>query len=237
MSKKKQVVQKYFDQTGTYLNDNMVIGLRKNLIINNLSKIENKEIIDIGCGNGEITLPYIEKNKVTFLDLSNNMLDIVRKRISDKYLNNAEIINQDFSSFHPGKKYDYLFLIGVLAHVESISKTISKLSELSNNDGIIILQYTNSKNLISLMLRITGYLKMLLSKSYGYKINYLSSREAEKILNTLELKCYKKLSYWPALPGFILMPKKVRLYFYLKILNSKILSSLGGEKILFIKPI
>jgi len=236
MDDKYQNVQKYFNQTDTYLNNNLVISLRSKLIVNNLPEIENKEIIDIGCGNGEITLPFIYNNKITFLDISINMLDLVLKKIPSGYLKNAELVNKDFGSFNTEKKYDYLFLIGVLAHVESISKTISKLSELSKDDGNIILQYTNSYNIISIILRITGSFKKIMGIKYGYKINLISTIELNKILSIYNLECIKRISYWPALPGFKLIPKCIRKYFYFKILNGNILHALGGEKILVIKP-
>jgi 2-polyprenyl-3-methyl-5-hydroxy-6-metoxy-1,4-benzoquinol methylase len=235
MPDRKHFIENYFDNTNIYLNDNLVIDLRAKLILNNLPKIENKEIIDIGCGNGEISLPYLENNKITFLDLSDNMLELVRKRIPQESFGNAELIKLDFENYPYNKKFDFLFLLGVLAHVQSVSNTISKIADLTKNDGIIILQYTNSKNIISLVLRIIGYLKMLMGQKYGYKINFFSTGELTKILNFHELKWYNKISYWPALPGFKLIPKGVRKYFYYKVLNGKILHSLGGENILFIK--
>jgi 2-polyprenyl-3-methyl-5-hydroxy-6-metoxy-1,4-benzoquinol methylase len=235
MPDKKQLVEGYFNKTDGYLNDNLVIGLRSKLIVNSLPKIENKDILDIGCGNGEITLTYIKNNKITFLDLSCNMLDLVRSRILNEYYNNAEFVNAEFGAYAYDKKFDYIFLIGVLAHVESIDETISKLSVLLKHDGDVIIQYTNSRNIISGILRMIGYFKSAFNKRYGYKINFFSTKEIISILNQYGLKCYNKISYWPALPGFKLIPKGIRGKFYYKILNSSFLHSLGGEKILFIK--
>ena len=234
MQDKIQFVKEYFDHTDTYITDNLVIGLRSKLLLKALPKIENKEILDIGCGNGENTLQFIENNKITYLDISNNMLDIVRRRITEKHLFNAEFINLDFESFNPHKKYDFLFLIGVLAHIDSIRKTFSQLSELSKDDGIIILQYTDPKNLISILIRIIGFLKMIVGKKHGYKINYYSTGEIHKNLDVYGLKSFKKVSFWPALPGFKLLPVHIRKFIYYEFLNSRMLQPLGGEIILFV---
>lgn len=234
MQLKQRAVKRYFDHTDAYITDNLVIRLRTKILEKFLSKLDNKEILDIGCGNGEITLPYILFNKITFLDISDSMLELVRRRIPECALDNAEIINCDFESFNPDKKYDYLIMLGVLAHVDSIDNTILKLSELRKDNSIIVLQYTNSRNLISIFLRIIAYLKGGYFKKYGYKMNYSSSNDLYKVLNKYRLKCYNRISYWPALPGFKLLPRGIREYLYLKILNSNMLQFLGGEKILFI---
>ena len=43
------------------------------------------------------------------------------------------------------------------------------------------------------------------------------------------------VSYWPSLPGFRLLPLSIRKIVYFKLLNGRLLRSLGGEILLFIK--
>lgn len=234
MQDKLQRVKKHFDKTENYIDDNLVISIRVNLIRENLPFLRNVMILDIGCGNGEVTLPFLKYNDITFLDISKNMLDIVRKKIPDELIGNAEIINQNFESYFPGRKYDYIFLIGVLAHVESTLDTIKKITELIKNDGSIVLQYTNSGNIVAILIRIAGYFKKLFTTQYDYKINYFSDKAIRNILNNYNLTILKEISYWPAFPGFRYVPLGIRTFFYAKILNGPLLRHLGGERILIV---
>ena len=113
-------VKNFFDETDNYLKNNIGIELRSKLIKKELPDLKDKIILDIGCGNGDLTLPYIEDNKITFLDLSDKMLEIVHSKIPAGYYQYAEFINVDLDSFELTKKYDYVFMIGVLAHVNSV---------------------------------------------------------------------------------------------------------------------
>ena len=235
MQTRTQKVKEYFKETDNYIKNNLVIVLRTILIKRNLPDLKNKSILDIGCGNGELSIPYISKNKISFLDLSDNMLNLVRKQIATEYLVNATFIKQDILKFIHTEVYDYLFILGVLAHTESIDMTFLKLVELMNDEGILIMQYTNSQNFISLILRVIGKLKSISGGKYGYKINYTSSKRIRMELEKHKLVIYKKINYWPALPGFKLIPNKLRRYIYFNLLNSSFLQPVGGEVLLFIK--
>ncbi len=237
MQTRSRRVKNYFDQTDNYLKNKFGIASRSSLINRNLPELKNKIILDIGCGNGEVTLPYIENNKITFLDLSDKMLDIVRSRIPQEYHQNAEFVNIDLDSFNYVKKYDYLFLIGVLAHVNSVEMTISKVSQLLDCDGTLIIQFTNSNNIISLIVKLLGEIKKMFGKSLNYKVNSNSFRVIRKELRKNKLEYFKKVNYWPSLPGFSLIPNRVRGFVQSKILNSKLIQPLGGEILLFVSNV
>jgi ubiquinone/menaquinone biosynthesis C-methylase UbiE len=85
----------YFDNTDIYLRLNPVIKLRKKIIQEILVDQKNMQIIDIGCGNGELTKDFLCSNQVTFLDISNNMLTQAKKNIDAGYIKNATFINSD----------------------------------------------------------------------------------------------------------------------------------------------
>ncbi len=63
-----------------------------------VSKIRIEEgdtVLDIGCGNGAITIPLAKKAKsVTALDISVNMLNILQEKAAAEKLTNIEIINK-----------------------------------------------------------------------------------------------------------------------------------------------
>jgi ubiquinone/menaquinone biosynthesis C-methylase UbiE len=237
MENKTEIVKEYFNETDTYLKDNLEIPLRCTLIQKTFPNPENKSILDMGCGNGDITLPYIKNNKITFVDLSDKMLDIVRSKIPAEYAGQAEFQNIDLDKFGVTKKYDHVFMIGVLAHVNSLSAAFSRLAGLMGGEGTLIIQFTNRKNFASFMMRVIFKIKRIFGKGREYKMNYTSVRDITRELEKNKLKHYHKAVYWSSFPGFGLLPKGMRKFIFYKVLNSRLLRPLGGEVILFITAV
>ena len=71
-------VKEYFDKTDDYIKANPVIQVRKKIIGEIVGELKGKQIIDIGCGNGELTREFIYNNRITFLDISEKMLELAR---------------------------------------------------------------------------------------------------------------------------------------------------------------
>jgi ubiquinone/menaquinone biosynthesis C-methylase UbiE len=234
MQTRTEIVKEYFNETDIYLKDNLEIPLRCRLIQKTFPDPENKNILDIGCGNGDITLPYIKKNKITFVDLSDKMLEIVRSKIPAAYSGQAEFLNIDLDKFGATKKYDHVFMIGVLAHVNSLPAAFSRLAGLVDKEGTLIIQFTNRKNFSSFMMRVIFKIKRMFGKGREYKMNKMSVRDITRELDKNRLEYYHKAVYWSSLPGFGLLPKGFRKFIYYKVLNSRLLRPLGGEVILFI---
>ncbi|MEP7165227.1 MAG: methyltransferase domain-containing protein [Ferruginibacter sp.] len=235
MEPRIEKVKDYFNETDNYLKDNLEITLRSKLIKENLPEPKAKTIIDIGCGNGDLTLPFIKDNKITFVDLSDKMLDIVRSKVPVGYSQNAEFLNVDLDKFPITKKFDTVFMVGVLAHVNSLERTFTSLAGLLDNNGTLVIQFTNKSNLISYLMKLIFRLKRKFGKERDYKMNYTSVSDITNELKKNNLKYYRKAVYWSSLPGFSLLPKGLRKFVYYKFLNSRLLSPLGGEILLFIR--
>jgi 2-polyprenyl-3-methyl-5-hydroxy-6-metoxy-1,4-benzoquinol methylase len=103
-------------------------------------------ILDIGCGNGAISLPLLTtERRLTLLDISQNMLAAARRRIPQNLMNNVEFVNQGFmaASLDPGA-YDLVLCIGVLAHVDSPNDVVARVASLLKPGGCAILEFTDS---------------------------------------------------------------------------------------------
>jgi plasmid maintenance system antidote protein VapI len=125
-------------------------------------------------------------------------------------------------------------MIGVLAHVNSMEMAFSRLAGLLNGDGTLIVQFTNGRNIISFMMRLILKIKKIFGKGPEYKMNFTSLQKITKELEKNKLEYYNKVTYWPTLPGFRLLPEGFRKFIYYKLLNSRLLRPFGGEIILFI---
>lgn len=175
-------VYDFFNQTGNYLGKSYGIAVRAEIVQDILGRLNEKTILDIGCGNGLISIPYIRENEVNFLDISEKMLEEVRKNIPAESLKNATFYNCSFDNFKPDRKYDVIIAIGVLAHVESEERFIAKVHDLLKAGGVFILQFSNSESLFTKwrlsirknkhVLNELSYKKLLLvTKQAGFSID------------------------------------------------------------------
>jgi 2-polyprenyl-3-methyl-5-hydroxy-6-metoxy-1,4-benzoquinol methylase len=227
-------VKTFFDATDIYLKNNPVVKLRKFIIKDILSGYGGLNIIDVGCGDGELTLDLIEQNTVTFLDLSENMLALSKKKIPTYYWDNAKFIQADIMNYAPNIKYDIVVCFGVLAHVENVESLILKLKDIVKENGLIILQYSDSDNFIS-KINYWRY-KYFGRNKYNYNINQTSTSQINKILVQVGLVISYKIVYLPISPLFSIFGYKTRLkLLFLFYKKQEKYSYLGSEIVLCIK--
>lgn len=227
---KSEEVKNYFNNTDTYLKSNIVILLRKRIISAIIGEINDKNIIDIGCGNGELSKDYISQNKITFLDISPNMIKIAKKNVSQEHLNNASFVNADFSQYRSTQKFDIVLCIGVVAHVDNILDLFTKLKEITTENGLILLQFTASEKIISKFNQLRY--KLFGKSSYNDRINVTSSADIKKILNQAGLKIEKKINYFPVSPLFTFFGYKQKIKMLEFAYKNKLVSKFGSEVIL-----
>ena len=107
-------------------------------------------ILDIGCGDGSISLPLLtEDNCLTLLDMSEGMLARARSRISDCQLDRVTIVNGDFMSTQfESRSYDLIICIGVLAYIDRVTPFLEKLSSLLKPGGKLIIEWTDGYHFV-----------------------------------------------------------------------------------------
>ncbi|MBK7712562.1 MAG: class I SAM-dependent methyltransferase [Bacteroidales bacterium] len=88
---KSEKVKTFFDEDVNYSDSNFCIKVRKDFISNICQNKSFKSIIDIGCGTGELSIPFLSnKNSLTLIDISEKMLE----RASQKFrMNLMTILN------------------------------------------------------------------------------------------------------------------------------------------------
>lgn len=102
-----------------------------------LSIIKNKNILEIGCGSGRFT-EYLSKygKSCTSIDLSDAIFHNICKNNK-----NVKLLKADFLKLKLKKKFDVVFCRGVLQHTKFPTKSILKLFEYINHDGVVIFDF------------------------------------------------------------------------------------------------
>lgn len=113
---------------------------------------KSKNAIDFGCGTGLVGMNLLnEFHSMLFLDTSQNMIHQVKQKISDLNIRNADTLCFDFeqeglSDLHA----DYIFMAQVLLHIPDVEFVLSKLFDVLNDGGhLLIVDFNKNENIVS----------------------------------------------------------------------------------------
>lgn len=226
--KRKEIIYEFFNKTDNYLNKNFGVIIRTKIIKDILGFKSNKDILDVGCGDGSITLDYGKNNNLFLIDQSKNMLDLAKINANKKDIKNINYNNLKFEKFIPKKnKYDIIIALGLLAHVESIHITFTKLISCLKNDGMIILQYSDYDKILT---KINLYFS-----NKVYKKNKINQKLINLILKKNKLMISHKIRYSFLPPGIGLLSNEQLYSLTMETYQNKFLSKFGTEIICVIK--
>lgn len=118
--------------------------------------VDGKSALEVGCGSGTCTV----KLGKTFKDLevvepSKGNIALLKEKWPDIVCH--EMLLEDFS---PDKKYDFVFFLNVIEHVEDPVASLKALSKLVRHEGLIFITAPNC---------------MSLNRRAGYKMGVLES--------------------------------------------------------------
>ena len=113
---------------------------------------KTKNAIDFGCGTGLVGMNLLQDfNSVLFLDTSQNMLHQIRRKIFNAKIKNADTLCFDFEKGgRPDLHTDYIFMTQVLLHIHDVEFVLSRLYEVLNESGhLLIVDFNKNENIIS----------------------------------------------------------------------------------------
>lgn len=159
------------------------ISKQRKAEISMLNLKEEDNILFVGIGTGE-DLRFIPKGiNVTGVDITNEMLDIARKKVDELGLEKANIINMDGQNLEfEQNHFDYVVLNLILSVIPDGNKALKEAYRVLKPGGKIaifdkFIEDEKSPNIMRLLLnRIT--------KSLGTDIN----RKFSKIIGNVNLK-------------------------------------------------
>jgi ubiquinone/menaquinone biosynthesis C-methylase UbiE len=117
-----------------------------------VANARSKSAIDFGCGTGLVGMNLLDEfNSMLFLDTSPNMIDQIKQKIADGHLQNVDTLCFDFEMESLSDlRADYIFMAQVLLHIKEIKPVLSRLFEVLNEGGhLLIVDFDKNKNVVS----------------------------------------------------------------------------------------
>ncbi len=124
-------------QVDSFNKTNISEDYLKELMFNNIENLNNKNVLEIGCGSGRFTEHIIKKAKMCVaVDLSKSIFYNVSKNSK-----NLILIKSDFLNLEIKEKFDIVICRGVLQHTPFPNDSILKLFDFVKNDGMVYFDY------------------------------------------------------------------------------------------------
>jgi ubiquinone/menaquinone biosynthesis C-methylase UbiE len=117
-----------------------------------LADAKSKKAIDFGCGTGLVGMNLLnEFNSMLFLDTSQNMINQIKQKISDLNIQNADTFCFDFEKEDQSDLHaDYIFMAQVLLHINDAPLVLSRLYDVLNVGGhLLIVDFNKNEEIVS----------------------------------------------------------------------------------------
>jgi len=115
----------------------------KDNIIKKFQTIENKKILDIGCGGGLLCEPMARMGGiVTGVDASEENINIAKMHAQKQNLNINYTAN-NIENLPINQKYDVITAMEIIEHVDNIPLFLESCCNLLNDNGILFISTMN----------------------------------------------------------------------------------------------
>jgi ubiquinone/menaquinone biosynthesis C-methylase UbiE len=161
-----------------------------------------QSMLDIGCGDGSISVPVLTpRNRLTLVDMSATMLGIARSRVSADLSTRVTTINDQFMNARLAPaSFDLILCLGVLAYVSDSRAFAERIASLLGPRGDVIVECSDSSNAVSKLRRALGTVTGVLAPGKVPLILH-SSAEVTGIFGQLGFALKGSFRYSLPLPG------------------------------------
>jgi predicted TPR repeat methyltransferase len=197
MSSNIGVVKSVFEAPERYLDKRQCdIRIRMETVRSFTAGQTFRRVLDIGCGNGAISLPLLgPETRLTLLDLSSNMAYVARSNIPAGLRENVEVRNEDFMAASlDSAGFDLVICLGVLAYAQSPEEFVKKLESLLTPAGSLILEFADSFHFVGRVVRFLNWLRHL-GTPPRYQANVLSFAHVNRLCAKQGLRMVSMFRY------------------------------------------
>ena len=141
LTSSKQTTKKHFDETAKYYNessDGKFVKCMYDEILNRVLSVPNNNILDLGCGNGNILKLLEEKTTSNLygLDLSDNMISEAKKRLSKNVI---LTVGDSENLPYEDNKFDVIICNASFHHYPHPDIVLKEIHRVLKTNGVFIL--------------------------------------------------------------------------------------------------
>jgi 2-polyprenyl-3-methyl-5-hydroxy-6-metoxy-1,4-benzoquinol methylase len=147
--------------------------------------IENKTILDVGCGTGRFSLEYARRNakKVVGIDISSEMLEICKQRVVRENLTSkCEFIKSDLLDYKIENTFDICIGIGLFDYIKNSQVVVKKMQGAVSDR--VIMSFPK-------LWTWRAFVRKIRLKLRGCDVYYYSRKKLENMLKTAGFKSYE----------------------------------------------
>ena len=164
------------------------------LLFSKLILDENDTVLDLGCGEGSITLPIAEKvREVTGIDSSVKMLEFLNNKAEKQDITNVHTIHEPLEdiSYEELGNYDIVLASRSLNGIVPIKETLETMNKIANKYVFITLFGPNNWKLQNEFLEYIGKTANEFP-GYNYIFNILFNMGIYANIEKLNIKAYRE---------------------------------------------
>jgi SAM-dependent methyltransferase len=230
MNSKDERVKEAFADPSPYLRNNAYVALRADAVRRFLPERAGMSLIDLGCGDGRISIPLVEDTgELLLVDSSAGMLELARRNVPPDAVGRVGFECVDLADFEPRRRYDIVLCIGVLAHVPSPPATLRQIAQLVSPDGRAVIQFTDDASCLGRLTHHIGAVRGRLGNASGYALNHMTLQSIATELRRHGLRLVDTYRYI-FVPGLRRLPPGMTRTI-VRAANNRLLSQRGGEVI------
>jgi 2-polyprenyl-3-methyl-5-hydroxy-6-metoxy-1,4-benzoquinol methylase len=231
---KRDRVREYFEAADRYLHKPFGVRVRARIVRQFLGPLSNARILDIGCGEGSVSLQYLAPgNRITLVDVSEAMLERARANVDPALAGNVEVRAGDFQVLDGERAFDVVLCLGVLAHVDDVARSIRKVASLTRPGGRAVIQITDADSAMARFHDMARRVRSAFGDPRGYALNRTTVAAMSSILPAHGLAIARVCRYSVLLPGMGRLPDEWLFRFEMLSVRRPLLARLGFEVIFF----